>query len=406
MSLTNKRKLRTGASVWQAYSHRRIEAAPLRRGVTADVIVVGAGISGAMIAYALSRTGFRTLVLDRRARPLQGSTAASTALLQYELDTPLTLLSRSVGTRKATRIWQCSRAAVNELGTQTTRLGIRCHLHARPSLYLAGDLLDEHGLQKEVRARQRAGLPSELLSRRDLKHHFGITRSAAILSHGNFEADPVSLAAGFLQKALSGGARLHAPTEVTDLHASRHCVTLATKEGIEIAAEHVVFCTGYEPPALVPQAGVELLSTWALATPPQNSKIWPQRALLWEASEPYLYARATHDGRIICGGEDEAFRSEAERDAQIDLKVKQLQNKLQRLVPGVGVQAEFSWAGNFNASKNGVPLIGRIPGHPRCYAVLGYGGNGITFSMLAAMLLSRAISSRARIANLDLFDFR
>ena len=64
---------------------------------------------------------------------------------------------------------------------------------------------------------KKLGLPSEFLERRQLQHHFDIERSAAILSHGNAEADPVALATGFLRHALRAGARLHAPHEVTDL---------------------------------------------------------------------------------------------------------------------------------------------------------------------------------------------
>ncbi len=41
------------------------------------------------------------------------------------------------------------------------------------------------------------------------------------------------------------------------------------------------------------------------------AKIWPGAAFVWEASDPYLYMRATADGRVICGGEDEEFTDES-----------------------------------------------------------------------------------------------
>ncbi len=47
----------------------------------------------------------------------------------------------------------------------------------------------------------------------------------------------------------------------------------------------------------------------------------------------------------------------------------------------------FAWAGSFGDSRFGTPTIGRIPGMPNCYAAMGYGGNGITFSMMAAQVL-------------------
>ena len=100
-------------------------------------------------------------ILDTVVESALGSTAASTSLLQFELDTPLTKLGRSIGKRKAGRVWIASRDAVNDLRTTATRLGIRAHLQTRPSLYLAGNVLDPKGLQREAAARQRLGLASE-----------------------------------------------------------------------------------------------------------------------------------------------------------------------------------------------------------------------------------------------------
>ena len=138
-------------------------------------------------------------------------------------------LGDRVGRRAAEQVWKCSRAAVNDLRTQAMGLGIAAQLHSRPSLYLAGDVLNAAGLRREVLARQRLGLPSEFLDRGALRRHFGINRSAAILSHGNAEADPVALATGFLKQALRRGARFRAPYEVTDLHTSRTGVTLFSR---------------------------------------------------------------------------------------------------------------------------------------------------------------------------------
>lgn len=43
------------------------------------------------------------------------------------------------------------------------------------------------------------------------------------------------------------------------------------------------------------------------------------------------------------------------------------------------------------AGVSGLPAIGAIPGAARCFAVMGYGGNGITFSVIAAQIIQRAI---------------
>ena len=404
MSLTRNRDLRDGAAVWTTYPMPRIFGTRLRRSVNTEVVVVGAGISGSMIAQALTEAGKRPLILDRRRAALLGSTAASTALLQFELDTPLTKLSAQVGRRKAEKVWLASRDAVNELRTRTHRLGIPAHFESRPSLYLAGNVLDAKGLAREVKQRQGIGLASEYLDRRTLRHHFGINRPAALLNHGNAETNPVELAAGYLRLALKAGAHFHAPHDIVDIDCDRRGTTLATTVGIHVHARHVVFCTGYELVKIVPPLANRILSTWAIATRPQPNAIWPQKALIWEASEPYLYLRATADGRVICGGEDEEFSDADKRNSLTVIKTKRIEKKLQRIFPHLDPRAVVSWTGSFGGSSNGMPTIGAIPGYPRCYAVMGYGGNGITFSMLATKLITAAIFGKS-IPGAKLFGF-
>jgi glycine/D-amino acid oxidase-like deaminating enzyme len=394
MAIIRKRDLRGGDAVWTKYALPKVQGTRLHRSVRADVVIVGAGISGALVAQSLAEAGLRPLIVDRRRAALLGSTAASTALLQFELDTPLTQLSASIGRRKAQRVWIASRNALNELRTRTHRLGIRAQLESRPSLYLSGNVLDAKGLKREVALRQRTGLASEYLNRHDLKHHFGIDRSAALLNHGNAEANPVEIGAGYLRAALKAGARFHAPHDIVDLEPHRSWITLTTGDGLEIQARRVILCTGYELAKIVPSSRNLILSTWAMATRPQRGSLWPQRALIWEASTPYLYLRTTDDRRVICGGEDEEFSDPKKRDALLPVKTGRIERKLHRLLPNLDSRAAMAWTGSFGGSENGMPTIGEIPGYRRCYAVMGYGGNGITFSMLAAQLLTSAVLGR------------
>lgn len=112
--MQRKLDLRTGRPVWFAYRAPRVPATKLTRDIRAEVLVVGMGISGAMIAEALARRGHDVVMIDRRG-PVQGSTAATTALVQFEIDEPLSLLSRKIGRQKAEQAWRRSRLAVMNL---------------------------------------------------------------------------------------------------------------------------------------------------------------------------------------------------------------------------------------------------------------------------------------------------
>lgn len=112
---------------------------PLTHNVIADVLVIGAGITGAAIADALAVAGVRVAVADKRGL-VQGSTVASTALVQYEIDTPLIALTRKIGKDKARRAWRRSRLAVEALAARLGELKVP-DVVRRDSLYLAGNVL-------------------------------------------------------------------------------------------------------------------------------------------------------------------------------------------------------------------------------------------------------------------------
>lgn len=382
--------LRTGRPVWSAYRAPAVPTTSLHRDAKTDVLIVGMGISGAMMAEALTADGHSVICIDRRG-PLLGSTSATTALVQFEIDQPLSTLSKMMGRASAEQAWRRSRLAVSNLAARIAEFGINCRLSRTQSLYLAGTTLGPSELRDEADARRQAGIAATYLSAAPLAGEFGIERDGAILSHGNIALDPRKLTAGLLLKALERKARFYAPVEATAIKDSADEVIVATRDGPTITARHVVLATGYELTDIVPAAAHRIISTWAIATRPQQRSIWRGAAFIWEASDPYLYMRATADGRVLCGGEDEDFVDEARRDKLIVDKSARIAQKLGRLFPHLDVKPEFAWTGSFGTTTTGLPYIGAIPRHPRIHAVMGYGGNGITFSRIASEIVSATL---------------
>lgn len=392
-SATRHRDLRTGRSPWCAQNAQAVPAQRLLAPLRADIVVVGAGITGALVAQALSATGRSVVVLDHRS-PAHGSTAASTALLQFEIDTPLIHLIDTVGFERARKAWLWSQRAVEDLGTLVRQHNIACAFRPRRALYLAGDVLTAGDLAEEGRQRRAIGLPSAFVNAASLQALAGINREAALISDGAADVDPVQLTVGLLARARAQGCRIFSHTQLAEVVPGTRVVEMVTADGVELAASALVFATGYELADGIPTKGHAITSTWAFATRPQPQAIWGNGELIWEASDPYLYIRTTADGRVMVGGEDEPFDDANERDNLLVKKVQALQAKTSRLLPQVDLTAEYAWSGAFGASENGLPSIGAVPGMPNCYAVLGFGGNGLTFGMVASQIVTSLLSGR------------
>ncbi len=355
-----------------------------------DALIVGGGITGSLMAERLTRQGLDVIVIDREL-PGKGSTTASTSMLLWEIDRTLGQLTQAYGFERASRAYRASLDAVTGLKSLVRQLGLPCEMRDKNSLYLAAgdtgkELLTEHHL------RERAGLPGNFLDHPMLLDAFGITRAAAIVSPGAADADPVQLSRGLLRTAVARGARLYQGEAIAYDAASR-AVNVQLNNGCEIEARSVVLATGYVMPAIIRSTAHSVSSSWAIATRPQPHNIWNGGALIWEDSEKYLYARTTVAGRIIIGGEDsdEVIEPEA-RDRLIPRKEALLTDKLTALWPPADTDIEFRWAGTFDTTRDGLPLIGPVPGANGIYAAYGYGGNGITFSFLAAQLIGDLIA--------------
>jgi glycine/D-amino acid oxidase-like deaminating enzyme len=386
---TEQADLRGGHSPWFATGRHTVGLEVIEN-LKCDALVVGGGITGSLVAERLTRQGLDVVLIDREF-PGHGSTAASTSMLLWEIDRPVTRLTEAYGFERAARAYLASFNAVSGLTSLVLELGLSCDMREKHSLFLAAgstskDLLREHQLRK------RAGLPGEFLDHARLLDVFGIGRAGAIVSPGAADADPLQLARGLLGIAMARGARLF-ETEAVEFHPGARWVGVQLKNGRQIEARSVVLATGYVMPAIVQSTIHTVASSWAIATTPQPQNIWKEGALIWEDSTNYLYARTTRAGRIIVGGEDSDQVIEPDaRDGLIPEKADILARRLAALWPPASLDIEFRWSGTFDNTSDGLPLIGPVPGAKGVYAAYGYGGNGITFSFLAARLIGELIA--------------
>jgi glycine/D-amino acid oxidase-like deaminating enzyme len=109
--------------------------------------------------------------------------------------------------------------------------------------------------------------------------------------------------------------------------------------------------------------------------------------MMWETARPYYYLRTTVDGRAMIGGGDESFLDPRARAALLGFKTRLLERKFRQFFPQIEFETAYAWAGTFGETPDGLPYIGRHAAFPHAYFALGYGGNGVTFSLIAANLI-------------------
>jgi glycine/D-amino acid oxidase-like deaminating enzyme len=367
------------------------------------VAIIGAGLTGAMVAYELSHAGLDCLLLDRRA-PGAGSTAASTALLLYELDEPLHVLERKVGHADAARCYRLGVIAIDQMERLCALLPKGCDFVRRHSLYVASTDEDARLLKRELAARQRHRFDTQFLSRDDVAGRYSFTAAAALLSEGA-QVNGYRLAGLLVQASVARGARVCSGTCAASAAATPTGFRIITTRGHAVTARRVVLATGYETADLFKVKG-RLVSTYAIATTPiDRFQGWEDRSMIWETGRPYTYIRTTADGRALVGGADEPITDPDERDRLLPKKTEQLLARFRSMFPKIKSEVDRAWAGFFIETDDGLPYIGECPDTPGLYLSLCFGANGSTFAVTAAHIIRDLLAGRpnddARLFRLD-----
>src|SRR6188768_3236526 len=376
----------------------------LERDIKTDVIVLGGGISGSLAAHYLVQEGIDCTLIDARTIGL-GGTCASTSLLQYEIDTPLHQLIKMVGEKNAVRSYELGVAAISKLAALAAKTGMR-DFELKKSLYYAAYKKNIPFLNKEFESRKKYGFKVKWLEEDQVFKQFGFLSPGGILSDVAATADAYVLTHSLLQYNINKGLKVYDRTKAISIKHSRRNVQLKTQEKFIITAKRLVYATGYEVVDFISKPIVKLTSTYAIASEAFNSPIKPGKtdAVMWNTAKPYLYLRSTNDNRIIIGGRDEEFFSHFKRDKLIPEKTKQLKKDFKKIFPSIPFKTEFSWAGVFGSTKDGLPYIGTYQKLPNSFFALGFGGNGITFSQVAGEIIASLIKGKKN-KDADIFSF-
>jgi len=212
---------------------------PLRNETGCDVVVVGAGITGAMLAQRLASDGHGVIVIDRRDI-CTGSTSASTALLQYEIDIPLVELAKIIGRENAERAYRISHQAIDDLSELVPSISADCGFQRKTSIYLADDRKSAKLLADEARARRSIGLDVCYHDERAVLRDFGLKGVAALSTLQAASCDSYRLAHALLNDATKRGAEVYDRTEVVKYDCTDTGVRLETNRGPVITARHTV----------------------------------------------------------------------------------------------------------------------------------------------------------------------
>lgn len=354
-----------------------------------DVLIIGGGITGGLMAHQMVQDGYAAILIDKR-EICNGSTSATTSMLQYEIDVPLHELIEKIGEKGAVESYKACSESINVLEKLTEKIKSKAGFKRKESLYFASKKKDVPWLKKEFEARKRAGFEVKWLEPDQILNTFGFENTfGGIISRQGASIDAFKFAHELLKFNHKKGLKIFDKTEMETVGYHKGYNLVKTTNGPVIKAKKIIYCIGYESKALIKENFVDLKSTYALVSEIDVVKFKNiANTLVWNTDKPYMYMRTTDDGRLLIGGGDEDFSNAEKRDALLNKKEKQILKILKRIKPDYHFYTDFIWAGTFGETKDGLPYIGDHNNFKNSYFVLGFGGNGITFSVTGMEMAS------------------
>ncbi len=396
-------ELTDGYPFWLIKNGLPFQYPKLRSDKKSQVAIIGGGISGALAAYFLTEAGVECVLLDGRTIGL-GSTCASTSLLQYELDEPLHKLKDQIGKQHATRAYQLCGASINTLTDIMENIGFT-EYNKRKSLFISSHSSQKSFMQKELEARREAGFEVELLSAEDMKKAYGLKAEYGILSELGATINAYALTHALLQYSIKKGLEVFDRSRINEISYNEDEVKLKTVDGLLVTAKKLVNASGFEIVHFISKDIVDFYCTYAAISENASEKneIWKDGIMIWNTDDPYLYMRLTKDNRILIGGRDERFSTKTLKGIYRK-KAEQLKKDFEKIFPEIEFRGEFAWSGTFGKTKDALPYIGPFAKTPNAYYALGFGGNGITFSVIAAQIITDLIGGKFN-SDADIFSF-
>jgi glycine/D-amino acid oxidase-like deaminating enzyme len=373
----------------------------------ADVVIVGAGVTGVSAALYAAKSGARTICLDRGFANAEASGGNAGSL-------HLQLLSWDFGDRAAGD----GSAALATLVLQQESIELWRTLEKQTNsdfeMQLTGGMMVAESasqiefLERKVRAENSVGIVSQVIDSarmRQIMPAIADCMVAAAWCPGEGKINPLIATPALVQAAKAHGAVIEEQAPVTAISRTGSGYTIQTPVGM-VRTPRIIIAAGGWSAQVGAMLGVRIPVHGA---PLQMIVTEPAPALvpcLLAHADRHLTLKQARAGSLIIGG---AWTAETSPAGQSRVLAESLEGNLwvaAHTVPRLSdLHVLRSWAA-MNVDIDGAPLLGRLPGQPR--VVVAATANGYTLGPImgreaAAMALQDSVPLKLHRFGFDRF---
>lgn len=359
---------------------------------TARAVVVGAGVTGASVAWHLLQAGVRdVVVIDRAPRVGLGSTAAATGGFRAQFSSAINV--------------RLSLLARDKLRRFREEVGGDAGYVPAGYLWLASSGATLDALRAARRTQEACGLPEAVeLDAEDVPRLQPAASLAGIVGGAFCPTDgyivPMGLLAGYLDAAVRGGARVvwESAPAAFDRDKVGRVRAVTTRDG-SIGCDAVVVAAGAWSAAVCRLAGAEVpitpLRRQVAMTAPSTLLASGSPMTIWCDDGFHVRPR---DGRILLAfpspGDPSDAWSVAVEASWLGEVAARKDARLPRLAP-VPIDPAACWAGLYEMTPDRHAILGALSGSPNVVVAAGSSGHGVMHAPALGQLAAEIVTTGA-----------
>jgi len=363
----------------------------LNENINTDILIIGAGVSGAITAFYMAEEGYNVTIVDKNIVGY-GSTSANVGILDVQLGMEINKLAKNIGEKKAKKCFDLMLDSIEELKKITSKLSNKNNIGFKKcnSIYYTNKYMNKNNIVKEYNSKINLGIGTKFLNESDLidlRYGLEIENGSSTMNVYEFTKEIIS----YISK--KENVRVYEHTEIDDIKSKDEYVIATTSNNFKINTNKVIITEGAEVVKYFPNIPVELYKTYNIVTESIDVlKNYETNFTAKDMESPYNYFRFTDDNRIVFGGQiakitDKELNEELSKTIA-NARYKRLFKTLQETFYNIkDITIRYCFNSIFAETKDGLPLIDELPSMPNVYCNLSYGINGALFSIVGAKML-------------------
>ncbi len=356
---------------------------------TFDYIIIGAGISGAVVAYELAKRKAGSILIIDKEFPTAGATGSCAAGIRAQFGTPFNTNLMKISLEKFEHLHE-------ELDYPKELIG----LHQGGYLVLAYSEEEMQNLKRNVKVQHEAGINTEILSPEEIHYRWpmlnleGVVGSTYHARDGH--ADPFYTTFAYIEAAKRLGVELKKHTPVLEILVERNSVIgVKTPQG-NIYGGNVIVAAGTWSTKLLKDIGVEI-PLWAekheiLITEPLERFLDP---MVISFSKGFYAQQRPHGGFIMGISPDNPEKWFDPKDYNINSSwkfLRKMASTILEVMPFLkDVHIVRQWAGFYDMTTDHHHIVGPIDVYKGLWILAGGSGHGFMFGPSIGMILAEWI---------------